>query len=171
MEIYIGINDATGYGEPATLISGILLIPIMLLLCVVLPGNKVLLLADLIAIGYIIQPFVAVTNGNIFKTIILAAIWFSIGLYVCTATAPMFTQVYSQFISEPLAEGSMVTSGMIANKPIAGGLIFMPIVKWGWTAVGGLTAVYIPLYITWKKNKKKVHQFMEDQAALDVTSK
>ncbi|NLH46121.1 MAG: PTS galactitol transporter subunit IIC [Acholeplasmataceae bacterium] len=167
-EIYIGINDATGYGEPATLISGILLIPIMIFLCVVLPGNKVLLLADLIAIGYIIQPFVATTNGNIFKTIILAAIWFSVGLYVCTVTAPMFTQVYSQFISEPLAEGIMVTSGMIANKPIAGGLIFLPIVKWGWTAVGVLVAVYIPLYLIWKKNKKKVHEFMEKQAALDI---
>jgi len=166
-EIYIGINDATGYGEAATMISQILLIPIMLLLCAILPGNKVLLLVDLIAIGYIIQPFVAVTNGNIFKTIILSAIWFSIGLYVCTATAPMFTQVYSQFITEPLAEGIMVTSGMIANKPIAGGLIFMPIVKWGWIAVAVQVIVYIPLYILWKKNKVKVHEFMEQQALLE----
>jgi len=88
-----------------------------------------------IAIAFIIQPFVAATNGNIFKTIILSSIWFTIGLYICTWTAPLFTQVYSQFAAEPLAEGAMVTAGMIANKPIAGGLLFMPVAKWGWIAV------------------------------------
>ena len=70
-DLYIGINDATGYGEPATLITGILLIPIMLALGVILPGNKTLLLVDLIAIPFIIQPIIAVTNGNIFKSTIL----------------------------------------------------------------------------------------------------
>jgi PTS system galactitol-specific IIC component len=167
-DLYIGINDATGYGEPATLISGIVLIPVMLLLCAVLPGNKTLLLVDLIAISFIIQPFVAATNGNIFKTIILSAIWFSIGLYICTWTAPMFTEVYSQFAAEPLAEGALVTAGMIANKPIAGGLIFMPSVNFGWAAVGVLFVIWIPLYFLWKKNKVKFQDFMEAQAALDV---
>ena len=133
-DLYIGINDATGYGEPATLISGIILIPVMLLLCVLLPGNKTLLLVDLTAISFIIQPFVAATNGNIFKTVVLSAIWFSIGLYICTWTAPMFTEVYAQFAAEPLAEGALVTAGMIANKPIAGGLIFMPAVNYGWSS-------------------------------------
>ncbi len=170
-DIYIGINDATGYGEPATLISGIVLVPIMLLLCAILPGNRVLLLVDLIAIGYIIQPFVAATNGNIFKTLILSAVWFSIGLYITTWTAPMFTQVYNQFTQTPLAEGMLVTSGMIANKPIAGGLIFMPIVNYGWIAVVALLVIYFPLYFLFKKNKEKIHAFMEEQAAMDVKAK
>ncbi|MEA4812442.1 MAG: PTS transporter subunit IIC [Anaerolineaceae bacterium] len=167
-DLYIGVNDATGYGEPATLISGIILIPIMLLLCAILPGNKTLLLVDLIAIPFIIQPFVAATNGNIFKSVVLSAIWFSIGLYVSTWTAPIFTKVYSQFAATPLAEGAMVTAGMIANKPIAGGLLFMPVAAWGWAAIIVQLAVFVPLYILWKKNKLKVHAFMEAQAALDV---
>jgi len=170
MDLYIGINDATGYGEPATLISGLLLIPIMLGLCVLLPGNRTLLLVDLIAIGFIIQPFVAASNGNIFKTIILSAIWFSIGLYVTTFSAPVFTEVYSRFAAEPLAEGSLVTAGMIANKPIAGGLLWFPVHQWGWAAVGVLFVIWIPLYLLWRKNKVKVHAFMEEQAALDVIS-
>lgn len=168
MDLYIGINDATGYGEPATLISGILLMPIMLLLAAILPGNQTLILVDLIAIAFIIQPFVAATNGNIFKTIILGSIWFSIGLYICTWTAPLFTEVYSQFAAEPLAEGAMVTAGMIANKPIAGGLLFMPVANYGWIAVAVQVVVFIPLYIMWRKNKVKFQDFMEVQAALDV---
>ncbi len=169
-ELYIGINDATGYGEPATLISGLLLIPIMLGLGVILPGNRTLLLVDLIAIAFIIQPFVAASNGNIFKTVILSAIWFSIGLYVCTFTAPVFTEVYSRFAAEPLAEGSLVTAGMIANKPIAGGLLWYPVYQWGWLAAGVLFAIWIPIYILWRKNKPKVLAFMEEQAALDVAT-
>jgi len=168
MDLYIGINDATGYGEPATLISGILLMPIMLLLGAVLPGNQTLLLVDLIAIAFIIQPFVAATNGNIFKTIILSSIWFTIGLYICTWTAPVFTEVYSQFAAEPLAEGAMVTAGMIANKPIAGGLLFMPVANYGWIAVAVQVVIFVPLYILWRKNKVKFQDFMETQAALDV---
>jgi PTS system galactitol-specific IIC component len=167
-DLYIGINDATGYGEPATLISGIILIPILLLLAVILPGNRTLPLVDLIAISFIIQPFVAATNGNIFKTVILSAIWFAIGLYICTLTAPLFTQVYSQFASTPLAEGAMVTSGMIANKPIVGGLIFLPILNLKWIGVVITTIVWVPLYLLFKKNKVRIQQFMEDQAALDV---
>ncbi len=167
-DLYIGINDATGYGEPATLISGLLLIPIMLGLGAILPGNRTLLLVDLIAIAFIIQPFVAASNGNIFKTVVLSAIWFSVGLYVCTFTAPVFTEVYSRFASEPLAEGSLVTAGMIANKPIAGGLLWYPVYQWGWVAAGVLFVIWIPLYLLWRKNKVKVHAFMEEQAALDV---
>lgn len=166
-DLYIGINDATGYGEPATLITGILLIPIMLALCVILPGNKTLLLVDLIAIPFIIQPIIAVTNGNIFKSTILSAVWFSIGLYICTWTAPIFTQVYAQFAAEPLQEGIMVTAGMIANKPIAGGLIVMPVINFGWVAIAVLTVLYFPLYFLWKKNKVKVHAFMEEQAVIE----
>jgi len=167
-DLYIGINDATGYGEPSTLISGILLIPIMLLLGAILPGNKTLLLVDLIAIAFIIQPFVAATNGNIFKTVILSAIWFSIGLYICTFTAPLFTEVYAQFAAEALEPGTLVTAGMIANKPIVGGLLFLPALNLKWLGVGILFAVWVPLYVFFKKNKARLVQFMEDQAALDV---
>lgn len=167
-DLYIGINDATGYGEPATLISGIILIPILLLLAVILPGNRTLPLVDLIAISFIIQPFVAASNGNIFKTVLLSAIWFAIGLYVCTYTAPLFTQVYSQFATTPLAPGTMVTSGMIANKPIVGGLIFLPILNFKWVGAAVLTVIWFPLYFLFKKNKVAIQNFMEEQAALDV---
>jgi galactitol PTS system EIIC component len=169
-EFFIGVNDATGYGEPATLISGILLIPIMLLLCAILPGNKTLLLVDLIAISFIIQPMVAASNGNIFKTVIVSAIEFSIGLYICTWTAPIFTQVYSQFATTPLAPGALVTAGMILNKPIVGGLIFLPALNFKWLAIVILLVVYFPLYFLFKKNKVRIQDWMEAQAALDVES-
>ncbi|WP_368271021.1 PTS transporter subunit IIC [Enterocloster lavalensis] len=59
-EWYLAVNDATGYGETATLVSGLLTMPIILLLAFVLPGNTTLPMVDLVAIPYVIQPIVAI---------------------------------------------------------------------------------------------------------------
>jgi uncharacterized membrane protein YjfL (UPF0719 family) len=44
----------------------------------------------------------------------------------------------------------------------------MPVLNWGWTAIAVLLVVYVPIYILFKKNKVKIQNFMEEQAALDV---
>ena len=164
-DIYIGINDASGYGESATLISGIILIPLMVLVAAILPGNKTLPLVDLIALPFMIEPIVAVCNGNIFKVLISGIVWFAMGLYVSTVTAPIFTEVYSQFAAEPLAAGAQVTSFGILSKPIVGGLMFLPALNFKWIAVIVLLAIYFVLYFWFKKNKVKIHEFMEAEAA------
>lgn len=46
-EVYIGLDTAVTLGHPTTIAVGLLLIPIMLILASILPGNKVLPLADL----------------------------------------------------------------------------------------------------------------------------
>ena len=56
---YLSVNDACGYGEPNTLVTGILLIPIMLVVAFVLPGNTILPMADLCALPYMVEVFVA----------------------------------------------------------------------------------------------------------------
>ncbi|MFR8410501.1 MAG: PTS transporter subunit IIC [Butyricicoccus sp.] len=66
-----------GYGEPNTLVTGILLIPIMLVVAFILPGNTILPMADLCALPYMVEVFVCVSNGNIAKSVVSGAIWFS----------------------------------------------------------------------------------------------
>ncbi len=41
-EVYIGLDTAVTLGHPTTIAVGLLLIPIMLILASILPGNKVL---------------------------------------------------------------------------------------------------------------------------------
>lgn len=77
-EWYLSVNDATGYGESATLITGIMLMPLVLVVSFILPGNRVLPLLDLVAIPYLIQPIIAVSNGNIAKSTLSGVIWFAI---------------------------------------------------------------------------------------------
>jgi PTS system galactitol-specific IIC component len=171
-EIYIGINDASGYGESATLITGIILIPLMVLEAAILPGNHTLPLVDLIALPFCVEPIIAVTNGNIFKALISAIIWFGLGLYVSTAVAPVFTQVYSQFATTPLQPGALVTSFGILAKPEVGVLMFLPALNWKWIGLLISLAIYFVMYFFFKRNKAKIHEFMEAQATYgeEVTS-
>lgn len=165
-EIYIGVDDASGYGESATLITGIVLIPIMLLLATILPGNKVLPLVDLVSIPFAIQAFIAFSNGNIFKSIISAAVWFAGGLLIATATSPIFSQVYNS-VAANASTGSLVTSFIIMNKPFWGGFTMFTMNK-GWLAVIILFVVYVVMTLWYKKNKTQVTDWLEQQADLDA---
>jgi PTS system galactitol-specific IIC component len=159
-DTYLGINDATGYGEPATIMTGTILIPIMILVAIILPGNRVLPLIDLIALPYMVEPIIAIMNGNIFKSTIAGIIWFSMGLYVATAVAPLFTKVYSQFATAPLPTGELVTSFGILTKPIMGS-IFLAALHWKWIGIGIALVVYFILYFWFKKQKKQIQDYME----------
>ena len=164
-EIYIGVDDASGYGEAATLMSGIILIPLLLLLAVILPGNKVLPLVDLVSIPFTIESFVAMSNGNVFKTVVSAFLWYIPGLIVATLAAPLFTDVYNSVATQASTTG--VTSLIIMNKPIWGGMT-QAVMNWGWIAVVILFGIYLVGTLIYKKNKVKVTDWIEKQAALDV---
>ncbi|MCB6520470.1 PTS transporter subunit IIC, partial [Parabacteroides distasonis] len=83
-------------------------------------GNQTLPVVDLLAIPYMVQALVCLSNGNIAKTLLNGVIWFSLGLYMCSYTAPMFTEI-AQTVGVTLPAGAlMVTSFNILGKPIFG---------------------------------------------------
>ncbi len=160
---YLAVNDATGYGEPATLISGIVLMPIILVISFVLPGNQVLPMIDLVAVPYVIQPIVAASNGNIFKTVISGAIWLSLGLYGGTATGGIFTEVAKSVGIEIAAGAMLITSFAILCNP-AGAILFLAFVNGNPVTIGIAVIVYIVCYILVRKNRDRIHDWVEKQA-------
>ena len=66
-EWYLAVNDALGYGETATLTTGLLLIPITLVLSFILPGNIVLPVMSFTALAYRVEINICLSDGNIFK--------------------------------------------------------------------------------------------------------
>ena len=160
---YLAVNDATGYGEPATLISGIVLMPIVLVISFILPGNQVLPMIDLVAVPYVIQPIVAASNGNIFKTVISGAIWLSIGLYGGTATGGVFTEVAKSVGIEIAAGAMLITSFAILCNP-AGAILFLAFVNGNPVTIGIAVIVYIVCYVLVRKNRDRIHAWVEKQA-------
>ena len=162
-EWYIAVNDAVGYGEPATLITGLLLIPIMLVIAMVLPGNEVLPVVDLLALPYMGQGLVAVHNGNIPKVLISGAIWFGLGLIVCTLTAPMFTEM-ALSVGVAIPAGAMlITSFNILGKPLMG-LVFLSFLTGNPIFIAISVIAYFVLWLLFRKNKTKINDYLERQA-------
>ena len=166
-EWVLSVNDAVGYGEPATLITGLILIPVLVLLAVVLPGNETLPVVDLIALPYCVEMIVCASKGNVFKGIISGIIWFIIGLYVCTFTAPYFTEVAAQ-VGVAIPEGAMmITSFGILNNPIMAA-IFLVFLSENYFLMAGIVVLYFVFYYLFKKNKVKVWDFIEGENKIEM---
>ena len=163
-EWYLSVNDACGYGEPNTLVTGILLIPIMLVVAFILPGNTILPMADLCALPYMVEVFVCVSNGNIAKSVVSGAIWFSLGLVVASVLAPTFTQVAVDAGFQLAQEGVYIISFGIMCHPLIAGLFYAfwsqnPII------IGAVVIAYFVLYFLFKKNKERFVGYLENAAA------
>ncbi|HPV07834.1 MAG TPA: PTS transporter subunit IIC, partial [Aggregatilineales bacterium] len=68
-EVYIGLDSAILIGHPSVISAALLLVPIAILLSVILPGNRILLFADLSVIPFVIAIFAPMTRGNIFRIV------------------------------------------------------------------------------------------------------
>ena len=175
-EWYIAVNDAVGYGEPATLTSGLLLIPIMVVIATVLPGNQVLPVVDLLAIPYMVQGLVAVYKGNMSKILVAGVIWFSLGLLMCTYTAPLFTDEATDAVLEragaDVARGAgfaipagaaMITSFNILGKPMLG-FVFLAFLSGNPLFIGIAVAVYAVAFFIFKTKNAQIVAYLDRQA-------
>lgn len=162
-EWYIAVNDAVGYGEPATLTSGLLLIPIMVIVATILPGNQVLPVVDLLAIPYMVQGLVAVYKGNMSKILVAGTIWFSLGLLMCTVTAPLFTEVAREAGFAIPAGAAMITSFNILGKPMLG-LVFLAFLSCNPVLIAIAVAVYAVAFIIFKTKNEQIVAYLDRQA-------
>ncbi|MDF2654568.1 MAG: system, galactitol-specific component [Bacillota bacterium] len=159
-EWYLSVNDAVGYGEPNTLVTGILLIPIMLLIAFILPGNKILPMLDLVALPYMVEVFVAVSHGNIAKSIVTGGIWFSLGMLICSNLAPTFTEVAVNAGFELSQTGVYIISFGIMCHPLIAGLFYA---FWSQNifVISAVVVLYFVLYFLFRKYRVQVVEFLE----------
>ena len=88
----IGMSPALVIGHPTTLVVSILLIPVILFLSVLLPGNKFLPLASLAGMFYLFPCVLPITKGNVPKTFVIGLVALVCGLYFVTNLTPAFTK-------------------------------------------------------------------------------
>lgn len=109
-QLYIGLDSALGIGHPYVLTTGLLMIPFALVLAFILPGNKVLPLADLTALPYFMIFAILPSKGNLFRGLISGILFTIIILYCASYAAPIVTQLAVQ-VGYHLPKGStQVTS-------------------------------------------------------------
>lgn len=91
-EINIGLDSAILIGHPAAISSSLLLVPIAILLEIILPGNRVILFADLAVIPFVVALAAPIVNGNVLRMVIIGTVTLIIGFYCANATALLFTK-------------------------------------------------------------------------------
>jgi len=109
-EIYIGLDSAILIGHPAAISSSLVLVPLAILLSIILPGNHVILFADLAVIPFVVALFAPLMKGNIFRMIVAGILELGVGFYIATNMAPFFTSA-AQNAGFAMPEGaSQITS-------------------------------------------------------------
>jgi len=90
-ELLVGLDSAILIGHPAAISSSLILVPIAIILSVILPGNRVILFADLAVIPFIVAMTAPLLKGNVFRMVVVGTITLGIGFYVANLLAPLFT--------------------------------------------------------------------------------
>ena len=119
-EYYVGLDSAILIGHPITIAAAILLIPTVLVLAAILPGNSTLPFADLAALAFFVAMATPLTKGNLFRTYVIGAFTMVMVLYLTTFFGPHLTQTASDI-------GYKLPAGVAAGTTISalsGGNLF-----------------------------------------------
>lgn len=165
-EFILAVNDALGYGETATLTTGLLVIPFAVLMAFILPGNIVIPVMVLPSLPYMVEIPVCLSNGNIVKSWLMACIVFCAKILMASYWAATFTQVASdagfEAAATAIAGGTLVIGFIMSN--CTAGLITMAFMTLNPIVIIAVVAVYLVLYFLFRKNKSAVHEFLEKGA-------
>lgn len=90
-EFYIGLDSAILIGHPAAISSSLVLVPLVILLSIILPGNRVILFADLAIIPFVVAMCAPLMKGNVVRIILAGLLTLGVGFYFGTNMADLFT--------------------------------------------------------------------------------
>ena len=151
-EVYIGLDSAVLVGHPSAISTGLLLVPIAILLSIILPGNRMLLFADLAVLPFLTSQIAPMAKGNIVKMVFVGTILMIFGFYFANAMAPVITEVAG-------GAGFAIPENAVMISSIADGfawtpLAFMLLGKYtGWIGVGLFAVLTAALFYFYKKNE------------------
>ncbi|HEY3592906.1 MAG TPA: PTS transporter subunit IIC, partial [Polyangiaceae bacterium] len=92
-DLLIGLDAAVVIGHPANMAVALLSVPIMLVLAVVLPFNRMLPFADLAALPFYILWAVAAARGNMVRGLVNALVVLVVILWIGTSLGPLTTEI------------------------------------------------------------------------------
>jgi len=150
-EVYIGLDSAILIGHPAVISASLLLVPIAILLSVILPGNRMLLFADLAIFPFVIALTGPITKGNVVRMVLIGTVIIIAGFYIANAMAPLMTDAAGAAGFEIPADATLISS-------VGDGFIWIP---WAlmvlgdalkWVGVALFAVVMVVFWFFYRKN-------------------
>ncbi len=152
-EVFIGMDSALAVGHPAAIASSLIMVPIVLLLAIIVPGNKVLPFGDLATIPFIVSMMVPIFRGNVVRTVVASTIALGFGLLLATYISPLFTQA-AKNVGFSFPEGANSISSLV-DGAVPTTAIFLFGAKLGYIGliIIALIALATAYYINKRPNK------------------
>ncbi|GHC64290.1 PTS galactitol transporter subunit IIC [Limoniibacter endophyticus] len=142
-ELLVGLDSAILIGHPAAISSSLILVPIAIILSVILPGNRVILFADLAVIPFIVALTAPLLKGNVFRMVIVGTVTLAVGFYVANALAPLFT-------SAAVSSGFQMPANAVQITSVVDGFLWIPYViikALQWLGVIGIVVLFAVLAV------------------------
>lgn len=111
-QLNIGMTPALVIGHPVTLVCSLLLVPIILFLSILIPGNKFLPLASLSGLIYIFPLVLPYTKGNVLRSMITGILTLVTGILFATSLSKIFTAAVN------IVDASLIPQGTTAVASI-----------------------------------------------------
>ena len=160
VKLNIGMSPALVIGHPTTLVVSLLLIPVVLFISVVLPGNEFLPLASLAGMFYLFPVVLPITKGNVVRTFCVGLVALVAGLYFVTNLAAPFTMAAKDVYA---ATGD---SAVLIPEGFQGGALDFASSLMSWTIyhlthslglIGSIVLGVFTLLIMWFNRKKIIN--------------
>jgi PTS system galactitol-specific IIC component len=151
-EVYIGLDSAVLTGHPANIATGLLLVPIAILLSIILPGNRMILFADLAVLVFWCTQIAPAAKGNVVRMVMIGTVLVIAGFFSANILAPTITKVAGEAGFTMPANASMISS-------IADGFVWFPMaMMWagqylGWIGIGLFAIITGLFFFFYKKNE------------------
>ncbi len=151
-EVYIGLDSAVLVGHPSAISTGLLLVPIAILLSIILPGNRMLLFADLAVLPFLCSQIAPMAKGNVVRMVFVGTILLIFGFYFSNALAPVITEVAG-------GAGFAIPDNAVMISSIADGFVWSPLAftllgqYTGWIGIGLFAVLTGLLFFFYKKNE------------------
>jgi PTS system galactitol-specific IIC component len=139
-EINVGLDSAILIGHPAAIASSLVLVPIAILLSIILPGNRIILFADLAVIPFVVAMTAPIVNGNVFRMIVIGTVTLIVGFYVGMALSPLMTSTAQTAGFQMPANTTQITS-------VVDGFLYLPYLVIGVISALGIVGVGIVLLV------------------------
>lgn len=151
-ELLVGLDSAILIGHPAAISSSLILVPIAIVLSVILPGNRVILFADLAVIPFIVAMTAPLLKGNVFRMVVVGTITLAVGFYVANALAPLFT-------SAAVSSGFAMPANAVQITSVVDGFLWIPyfiIEAIKWLGVAGLVLLALVIAVLFGLYRRNV---------------
>ncbi|KQT52127.1 MULTISPECIES: PTS galactitol transporter subunit IIC [unclassified Aureimonas] len=137
-EIHVGLDSAILIGHPAAIASSLILVPVAILLSLILPGNRIILFADLAVIPFVVAMAAPIVNGNVFRMVVIGTVTLVVGFYVGMALSPLMTTTAAD-------SGFAIPANATGITSVVDGFLYIPWIVIRLTEMLGLVGLLLVL--------------------------